>query len=752
MAETDQGVETLSLDEFGKKYGWKNDPSRVGRLDLDSPEASVPAPRSPTPEAVAAADPMASLRVPEPLRGKPGDPLAKNALVARPATLPGVRSWTLETRHPRGYCSGLAFSPDGRLIATSSGEGKSVLWDPSTGKAVRFLVTPAIASYLCWSPDSKYLALSGSGGVNLWHVESGRLVRTHGGAPWPAGVSWSPDGRWLLLGCRGGSSPETSKHGPQGIRILDLRANDPPIVLRDAPETEHVAWAPDGKSFAAGPGPITIWEFPALRRRQQLPCADLRQGIRWSPDGRFLAADPGARTAVWDVATGKRPPGTPAELDDGNLFAWYPQGCKLTFRSRSDGVYCLWDADHPGTFVLPKSDPINASRMAWSPDGTTLARIRDYRDVELYRKTTGWRSSETVTPRITAVAFSPDGRTLAYAGHVETHVGAHLWTLASSQPPRSLPTPAHGQYYNLAWSADGKTLAGRWPGKLIVWDVPSGAQATTFDCPGSEGGSIALSPDGQRLASNCGTLAVFDRKTRTPIWKASPGGTAVAWSPDGRRLAAGTGPEVAIFDPDSGKRLTTIAPAGEKAAVVAMLWSPDGKQLVAQARGSAPGLWDVASARLLRQLAAPDGDPVDSFEWLDGGKTLVLSSGKSIVLTDFASGRRIREHKYAQLGSPTVSPDGRLSAFISLGAISVHRTSDFDRSSTLLWLADGTVVRINPEGHFAGPPGVEKELVYVVQTEAGARHALARPVRREVRLKNDPAKALRPAADAQSAP
>ena len=78
--------------------------------------------------------------LPEPPTLKLGEPLSQRALVARPPALPGVLSWTLETRRHRSYMVAMAASPDGRQLATGGIDGTVRIWDLATGQMLRALV------------------------------------------------------------------------------------------------------------------------------------------------------------------------------------------------------------------------------------------------------------------------------------------------------------------------------------------------------------------------------------------------------------------------------------------------------------------------------------------------------------------------------------------------------------------------------------------------------------------------------------
>ena len=293
--------------------------------------------------------------------------------------------------------------------------------------------------------------------------------------------------------------------------------------------------------------------------------------------------------------------------------------------------------------------------VAFAPDGKTLATTGADRTVRLWNARTGETKGvlEGHRQRVRALAFSPDGKALAsgagefqddrFAGEVR------LWDTRTRELKQSWPLKSN-DVNALAFSPDGKLLASGGLKGISVWDVPAGELQRTLPTGDSATLALAFSPDGRTLASGSfdTRLRLWDARTwevKTTFERHPAEVRGIVFSADGKFLVtyAGGRKEVFLWDAETGKLKRTLK--GEE-GVSAIALSPDGKTL---AIGSGEGkekskgrveLWDTASGDHTQTLDGHSG-PVTSLAFSPDGKTLASGGQDATVrLWDVAKSLR----------------------------------------------------------------------------------------------------------------
>jgi WD40 repeat protein len=293
----------------------------------------------------------------------------------------------------------------------------------------------------------------------------------------------------------------------------------------------------------------------------------------------------------------------------------------------------------------------------------------------------------------------------------------------------------------MAWSPDGKLFAaGIANGDVLLWQLGSGKLLRNLQAHTGIVLTVAWSPDSKSLASgsNDQTVRLWQVETgkleHTLQAKVAVG--VVAWSPDGKSLASTGLDGVLLWEAESGKRLHTLRTPG---TIQALAWSPDGHVLASGETTGTVRLWNPAS-----------GQPVDTLKghqygvlalvWLPDGKTLAsLGDDRTIRLWDARSGEPLRT--FPGLGQGIFSPDGRMLA--TWGPWMVPNLQLWDTKTgrprgTLVPLRDEQYLVVSPEGHYRGTRRIERELVYVVQTDHGQDTLTPEEFAQKYGWKNDP--------------
>ncbi len=246
--------------------------------------------------------------------------------------------------------------------------------------------------------------------------------------------------------------------------------------------------------------------------------------------------------------------------------------------------------------------------VAISPDGQTLVSTTDTGVVELRALPSGNRL-RSLNDLTKAIAISPDGQMLA-SGSSGPDTSIKLWQLHSGTLSRILPGH-QGTVAAVAFSPDGQTLASSsYDGSIRLWQVSDGKLLRTWHEPHQAGSltwieAVAISPDGQRLiASVSNTLKFWDLHSGTllrtlTIGQVSPVGfqlSTLALSPNGQMIASGTYEgTVQLWDLHSGALLSKLRAHDIK--IKALLFSADSKTLISSSEDGAIKIWSVEQLR-----------------------------------------------------------------------------------------------------------------------------------------------------------
>ena len=527
-----------------------------------------------------------------------------------------IRSLTRSIHH----VSGVAFSPDGKRLVSTSLEPVARVWDIETGKQLLELRNRGRADHnqimsAVYSPDGKLIAAAtDQTAVWLWEAATGAIKHVIKFPGTADSVAFSPDSKRLLAGGRGN---ERAAH------VYDVATGKIQLfMVRHAAPIRVVAWSPDGKWLASAgeDGQVLICDSMDSAKQWTLKATTgCVNGIAFSPDSKRIASVSNTDgLKVWDVATGQHLFHFTGQAGIHNAVAYSPNGSRLAVGD-STGKVVIWDAtaadkatiiSHHGAvlslavsvegtrlygavkdgkvrvwdartsaelhaFGTPKA---NVRAVAVHPKGFQFVNAIEKWNVEVWSNDGTRISATSISEYVGGAVYSPDGSQFATVGSSGI---VTVWSAAKVKPLHTFR--CFRQCYGIAFRRDGKYLATQDTAGMKVWEIASERLVATFAEPANIIDCIAFSPDGQHVATGnqLGIVTIWDLTTKKPMRLTGHTGwvTGLTYSPDGKRLAScSKDKSVKIWDTANGEEMLTLAGDGPFHCVT---FSPCGKRLMA---------------------------------------------------------------------------------------------------------------------------------------------------------------------------
>jgi WD40 repeat protein len=447
---------------------------------------------------------------------------------------------------------------------------------------------------------------------------------------------------------------------------------------RHGTNVTHVAFLPDGKALltASQDGIVRLWDRETgkeirrfgTRAAVAAPAAAgfVVVGKGWgsvgpgvfcvalAPDGKTLAiSGSDSVLQLYEVATGKELLKIKGPATGVGAILFAPDGKMLAGRSlnQQEAIH-LWETatgkeirqirsepKNPGGRVVFFGNAFGASGLAFAPDGKTLAVGETIFDngkittsVKLWETATGKevRRISVAQPTVTALAYSPDGKMLAYA-NANT---VHLCEADTGKEIRPIPGQNTGAT-SLVFAPDGKTLAVKGMNVVVrLYDPKTGD-----------------------LRHQLG-----ETEAATALAMASMGmggmGREVAFSPDGKQIAVAGGSTIRLWETASGKEVSLEG--GHRGSVTSVVIAPGGAGVVSKGADNTIRLWEAATGKERSRFGVPEG--TTSVALAPDGRLAALGNADgSVRLHETATGKELHKLQGHANGVAVVAfaPDGK---------------------------------------------------------------------------------------------
>ncbi len=614
------------------------------------------------------------------------------------------------------YVSAIAYSPDGRLLA-SGGLGEIKLWDVASGKELRTMKTSSAVLSLLLTDNATLVAagVSSYGGqteILLYNIFTGKSIRTVPLEIRSQSAALSSSGEVAAFGCDDGSIKLYEVQTGNPIREIKLEFGTPSAI----------AISPFGSLIATGDdiGSLQLWNIASGKSVRKFEGhSNYTNAVAFSADGNFIAsAGKDSTVRIWDV------PGKHEGLliSDSNAVTCISFSGDNNFLARGtrDGMLRIWNRPGGRDVYSAKAHGSGAvvSSLAWSPEGTTLAN-GSYAEIKLW-DIAGKRELAKLggsSGSVASVAFSPNGEILAasdYLGKIA------FWDLNLGRiknvikKPNAFIRPVH-------FSPDGKLLLSgdQFEPSVTLWYHGIEKDIMTLRGHSDDLTDVKISPDGYVIAtaSRDSTIMLWDAvsfELLSILTGPAREINCLAFSPDGQWLVSGgEDANLIIWDVKSGKEKKQLK--GHTGPIRSVNFSLDNQSIISTSGDSTLKFWTIETGLQVRSIKQPSRITASSLN--SEGSTLATANESVVKLWDVTTGkelRRLNGDADDDFSSLDFSPNGKWVAAGSYNSnVKLWNTSTGKLAAMMTLIDSSDWVVISPDGTFDGTPDGMKRIHYV---------------------------------------
>jgi WD40 repeat protein len=539
-----------------------------------------------------------------------------------------IHVWQVETgkqlltcKVDEGWIWSVAFSPNGRLLASSANRTVN-LWDVQTGECVKILKGYSDRVFsLAFSPDGCLLATGSEDRlVRVWDVKTGQLLKMLSGhTDEVRSVAFSPQSYIGKQSIHHSNRQNQTRHllasasYDRTVRLWDINTGECCKTLEGHTDwVWSVAFSPDGKTLASSSSDCTVKLWSASSGKCLRSLQGHSQQIRtvdFSPDGKILASgSDDCSVRLWNYHTGEALRVLPGHTSWISSIAFSPDDCLLASGSEDQSVR-LWKTQTNLCLKTLQGHSNGVWSVAFSPQGTRLASGSQDGVIRFWDSRTGTcrEGFQGHSSWIWSVTFSSDGRILASSSEDRT---VKLWNSLTGQHLRTLKGHTNA-VFSVICSPDGQTLfSGSLDGTIKLWDIATGQCRKTLQ--GHSGGiwSMSLSLDGKLLVSGSQdrTLKLWDVERGCCIKTLQSHQSwirACAISRDRQILISGSSDGVIkLWRLNTGECYQTLQ--AHTGPVLSVVFHPDGQSFATSGTDTVVKLWSISPLQCCQILQGHD--------------------------------------------------------------------------------------------------------------------------------------------------